>query len=292
MIHKFYQLVLSAVVLSSITLTQAHSAQLVIIIDDIGNNYAQGNAMVELAGPLTLAFLPHTPYAKRLANKAHLQQKEIILHAPMGNTGKAALGPGALTQELTEIEFKQTLKKAIAAIPHIQGINNHMGSALTQDKQAMQWVMQTLQDEQLYFVDSLTSPNSVAYQQALAHQLPALRRHIFLDNDKSEAALTRQWNKALRIAHKTGRAILIAHPYTESHAFLTQQLPKLASADIELVPASRLFLQYAWQGFKLDKPLTTTPKNRYQLLKQHAVPLNDQIASSQGASHPQGQPLE
>ncbi|MBL4796862.1 MAG: divergent polysaccharide deacetylase family protein [Oleispira sp.] len=291
MIHKFYQLVLSAVVLSFITLTQAHSAQLVIIIDDIGNNYAQGNAMVELAGPLTLAFLPHTPYAKRLANKAHLQQKEIILHAPMGNTGKAALGPGALTQELTEIEFKQTLKKAIASIPHIQGINNHMGSALTQDKQAMQWVMETLQDEQLYFIDSLTSPNSVAYQQALAHQLPALRRHIFLDNDKSEAALTRQWNKALRIAHKTGRAILIAHPYGESHAFLSQQLPKLASADIELVPASLLFLQYAWQGFELNEPLTAIPQNRYQLLKQHAVPLNKQIASSQG-SHQLGQPLE
>lgn len=291
MIHKLYQLVLSAVVLSSVTLTQAHSAQLVIIIDDIGNNYAQGNAMVELAGPLTLAFLPHTPYAKRLANKAHLQQKEIILHAPMGNTGKAALGPGALTQELTEIEFKQTLKKAIASIPHIQGINNHMGSALTQDKQAMQWVMETLQDEQLYFIDSLTSPNSVAYQQALAHQLPALRRHIFLDNDKSEAALTRQWNKALRIAHKTGRAILIAHPYGESHAFLSQQLPKLASADIELVPASLLFLQYAWQGFELNEPLTAIPQNRYQLLKQHAVPLNKQIASSQG-SHQLGQPLE
>lgn len=278
MIHKIYLFVLSSVVLSCITLTQAHSAQLVIIIDDIGNNYDQGNAMVELAGPLTLAFLPHTPYAKKLANKAYLQQKEIILHAPMENTAKAPLGPGALTQELTEIEFKQILTKAIASIPHIQGINNHMGSALTQNTRAMQWVMETLQDEQLYFIDSLTSPNSVAYQQAINHQLPALRRHIFLDNDKSLAALTKQWDKAIRIAHKTGHAILIGHPYAESHAFLAQQLPKLAIDGIELIPASQLFLQRAWQGFELAKPLNTNIQNRYQLLKQHTAPSNNQIA--------------
>jgi len=243
-------------------LPQANSAQLVIIIDDIGNNYAHGNAMVELAGPLTLAFLPHTPYAKKLANKAYQQHKEIILHAPMENTLKVPLGPGALTQALTETEFKQTLKKAIESIPHVQGINNHMGSALTQNKQAMRWVMEILQDKQLYFVDSLTSPNSVAYQQALQHQLPALRRHIFLDNDKSLDALTRQWKKALRIANKTGRAILIGHPYAESHAFLAKHIPKLAEQSIELIPASQLLLQQAWQGFKQH---TQSNSNRYQL---------------------------
>lgn len=265
MIKKICLFILTAVALSSITLTQAHCAQLVIIIDDIGNNYDQGNAMVELAGPLTLAFLPHTPYAKRLANKAYLQHKEIILHAPMENTVKAALGPGALTQALTEIELKQTLQKAIASIPHVQGINNHMGSALTQNKQAMKWVMETLQSEQLYFIDSLTSPNSIAYQQAIKHQLPALRRHIFLDNDKSLEALTRQWNKALRIANKTGRAILIGHPYTESHAFLAQQLPTLAAKGIELIPASQLLLQQAWQEFESAEQYARSTPNRYFL---------------------------
>jgi polysaccharide deacetylase 2 family uncharacterized protein YibQ len=45
---------------------------------------------------------------------------------------------------------------------HVQGINKHMSSALTQNKQTMKWVMETLQDEQLYFIDSLTSANSVA----------------------------------------------------------------------------------------------------------------------------------
>lgn len=243
----------------------ANSAQLVIIIDDIGNNYKLGNAMVELEGPLTLAFLPHTPHSKSLALKAHQQHKEIILHAPMQNSKSTPLGPGALTEKLSKKEFQQTLNYAIDSIPHVQGINNHMGSALTQNKQAMQWVMETLQDEHLYFIDSLTSPKSVAYQQALNYHLPALRRHIFLDNDTNTEALTKQWNKALKIAKKTGRAILIGHPYAESHAFLKQELPKLAGQNIELIPASQLLLQQAWQGFdKNDQPAQKNT-NRYLL---------------------------
>lgn len=238
----------------------ANSAQLVIIIDDLGNSYSQGNAIIELNGPLTLAFLPHTPYAKSLAKKAHKQHKEIILHAPMQTSRQVPLGPGGLTLALSKTEFKNTLAQAINSIPHIQGVNNHMGSTLTQNTQAMQWVMETLQNKQLYFVDSLTSAKSVAYQQALDHQLPVLRRHVFLDNDKSKAALTRQWNEALRIAKESGHAILIGHPYAESHAFLAEKLPLLAEHGIELIPASQLFLQRAWQAFA-----ATPSNNRYDL---------------------------
>jgi polysaccharide deacetylase 2 family uncharacterized protein YibQ len=248
---------------------------LVIIIDDIGNSYELGNAMVELEGPLTLAFLPHTPYAKKLANKAYLQEKEIILHAPMENTVKAALGLGALTQALTETELKQTLRKAIASIPHVQGINNHMGSALTQNKQAMKWVMETLQDEQLYFIDSLTSANSVAYTLAQQQGLPSLKRHVFLDNDTSTAALNKQWQLALRIAEKYGKAVLIAHPYTESHHFLAQKIPQLSNQNIELVHASQLFLQSAWQAFDNHKPHDNQYANRYILHAEKMLPSNN-----------------
>lgn len=257
---------LSIGVIFSTQADQANNAQLIIIIDDIGNNYALGNAIVELDAPLTLAFLPHTPHAKTLANKAHLQHKEIILHVPMENTFKVPLGPGALTRELSETKFKQTLKKAIDSIPHAQGINNHMGSLLTQDTQSMKWVMETLKDEHLYFIDSLTSPKSVAYQQARKHQLPTLRRHIFLDNDKSHKALSEQWSKALRIAHKTGRAVLIGHPYPESRAFLAKELPKLAAQNIELIPASQYLLQQAWKKFEPNNQQHSESRaNRYLL---------------------------
>lgn len=255
----------------------AHAAQLVMVIDDVGNNYAQGHAMVTLEGPLTLAFLPHTPHAKNLAEEAYKNGKEVILHAPMENSVDFPLGPGALTQDLSKAEFQQTLTQAITATPHIQGVNNHMGSALTQNTQAMAWVMEVLKKQQLYFIDSLTSAKSVAYQQALHYQLPALRRQVFLDNDKSEAGLTRQWNKALNIAKAKGSVVLIGHPYDESHAFLAQQLPKLAAEGVELIPASQLFLQNAWQEFEvtdIKKPGINVRLNRYDLNQDLTVESN------------------
>lgn len=262
---KNYFFRLSVICLGLSFFSTANSAQLVVIIDDIGNNYELGNAIVELKGPLTLAFLPHTPHSKSLALKAHQHKKEIILHAPMQNSRSAPLGPGALTLNLSKKEFQKTLSQDINSIPYVQGVNNHMGSALTQNKQAMQWVMETLKDKQLYFIDSLTSPKSVAYQQALNYQLPALRRHIFLDNDTSTPALTKQWNKALKIAKKTGRAILIGHPYAQSHAFLAKQLPKLAEQNIELIPASQLLLQQAWKAFEQSDQHAKNNANRYLL---------------------------
>ena len=231
---------------------QAYSAQLVIIIDDIGNNYAQGSAMAGLKGHLTLAFLPHTPYARRLALEAFQKNKEVILHAPMENSTSAPLGPGGLTHKLSKDVFQATLNKAILSLPHVQGVNNHMGSALTQNTKEMGWVMEILKQHQLYFIDSLTSPKSIAYQQALQYQLPALKRQVFLDNDTREAALNRQWNKALKIAKKKGHAVLIGHPYDESYTFLAKKIPQLKDEGIELIPASQIFLQDVWQEFELD----------------------------------------
>jgi polysaccharide deacetylase 2 family uncharacterized protein YibQ len=279
MIYKTSLLLL--VVLSALTLTQAHGTQLVIIIDDIGNNYERGNAMVELKGPLTLAFLPHTPYAKRLANKAYLHHKEIILHVPMENITNAALGPGALTQDLTETELKRTLKEAISSIPHIQGMNNHMGSALTQNKQSMKWVMETLQDEQLYFIDSLTSHKSVAYKMAQQQGLPSLKRHVFLDNNTSLASLSKQWQQALSISKKHGSAVLIAHPYTESHEFLAQKIPELSDQNIQLVPASQLFLNRVWKAFDNKKPHDNQYANRYMFQSQESSTFDSEQLNSQ-----------
>lgn len=248
--------------------SQSFSAQLAIVIDDIGNNYAQGNAMIELKGPLTLAFLPHTPHAKKLAKKAFNNNKEVILHAPMENLSSFPLGPGALTLKLTKKEFQKVLQSDIQSIPHVQGINNHMGSLLTQKAQPMNWLMETIKKNQLYFIDSFTSAKSVAYTQAIKHNVPALKRQVFLDNDKRLPALTRQWDQALKIAKEKGHAILIGHPYDESYTFLKKQIPTLVAKGIELVPASQLFLDDIWKEFDANQQPVgeeIEKKNRYFL---------------------------
>ncbi|MCP4788656.1 MAG: divergent polysaccharide deacetylase family protein [Gammaproteobacteria bacterium] len=221
---------------------------MVVIIDDIGDNLNKGLAAVHLPGPVTLAIMPHTPFGPRLASAGHQLNKEIMLHAPMENHAGKRLGPGGLTSDMDEATFKQTLQLGIASIPHVQGINNHMGSALTEMTQPMLWTMQVVADQGLFFIDSRTSANSQALSLAKQQQVASQSRDVFLDNDLAPEALQKQFNQALKIARRHGSVILIGHTYPASIEFLSENLPKLDEMGIRLVSASALL--YNLQGEK------------------------------------------
>lgn len=240
----------------------AAPAELLLIIDDIGNNRALGERAVDLPGPVNLAFLPHTPFAARLAESAWHNGHGIMLHAPMANDHGARLGPGALTQNMDKTTLQQTLVDDIQAIPHVQGLNNHMGSLLTRQPDAMQWVMETARNEGLFFIDSLTSPQSVALKTASKAGIPALERDVFLDNNTDEDALRKQYNHALKLARSRGHAVLIGHPYPETLTFLKRELPLLEAQGIRLTRIDDYLQHRIW--LRLALPALTTP-SRYLL---------------------------
>ena len=220
--------------------SSATNPYIVLILDDIGNSADLGRRAVALPGAVTYAVLPHTPHAASLAEQAHSLGKEIMLHAPMSNQAQFPLGPGALTDQLSRDEFMQTLADSIAAIPHLQGVNNHMGSALTERETQMTWVMETLREHDLYFVDSLTTPRSVAGRVAREHQVPTITRNVFLDNETTFENIDREFKRLLALAKKNGSAVGIGHPYIQTLEYLEQALPALAQTDIELVPVSHM----------------------------------------------------
>ncbi len=219
---------------------------MVVIIDDLGDNLKNGLAAVHLPGPVTLAIMPHTPFGPRLAHAGHQLGKEIMLHAPMENHAGKRLGPGGLTSSMDEATFKATLKEGLASIPHVEGLNNHMGSALTELSQPMSWTMEVAAEQNLYFIDSRTSAKSQALQQARLKHIASQSRDVFLDNDLSPAALQKQFQQAVNIAKHHGAVILIGHTYPASMAFLQTHLPKLDEMGISLVSASALL--YSYQG--------------------------------------------
>lgn len=251
--------------------------ELVIIIDDVGNNRALGERTVNLPGPVTLAFLPFTPFAESLAEKAWAQGKGIMLHAPMANETGAALGPGALTEEMTQEEIHQTLSASLDSIPHVQGINNHMGSRLTQSQDHMNWVMDTVSHRGLYFIDSLTNPASVAKSTAAEEGILTAKRDVFLDNDRDLEGLTHQFQRALTIAKRSGSAILIGHPYPETLDFLETVLPVLAeTGEVELVRADYYLVREAWVNGTAQSEVSRLQLRLPKELSSEPAPDNDQ----------------
>jgi polysaccharide deacetylase 2 family uncharacterized protein YibQ len=228
--------------------------RLVIIIDDIGHHLLPGKAAVDLPWKLNIAVLPYTPHGKRLAERAHRAGKEVMLHAPMSTIGSIPLGRGGLTHELEEQEFRQTLADNLLQIPHVRGINNHMGSDLTQRRIQMGWVMDELLKRDLYFVDSRTSHESVAANTAEHYGVPNLSRQIFLDNERNAPAIEQKLNEVMDIASKQGMAVAIGHPYPETIRSLKAMLPQLEGRGIRLVYVSEIFPANAG-----NYSLTSTP---------------------------------
>lgn len=216
--------------------------RVVIIIDDIGNSYEQGLAAVNLPGPVTYAVLPFSAHGKELATIAHQRGKELMLHAPMSNTHHFRLGPGALTDALGEQEFKRVLNRSLDDIPFAIGLNNHMGSLLTQKEEPMRWVMQVAKKRNLFFVDSRTTAKSIAWEVARATGVPTFKRDIFLDHQQTREFLQSQFFKAIRIARQYGQAIMIGHPYPITTEFLAEAIPVLDEAGVQLVSVSALLM--------------------------------------------------
>jgi len=61
--------------------------RLAIVIDDLGNDRAQADALFRVSYPLTLSVLPHLSSSTEIAEEAHRRGYEVLLHLPMASTG-------------------------------------------------------------------------------------------------------------------------------------------------------------------------------------------------------------
>jgi polysaccharide deacetylase 2 family uncharacterized protein YibQ len=215
-----------------------------LIIDDLGDRLHDGLRAIALPGNVTCAILPQTTFSRRFAELAHRQGKEVMLHQPMQALNGEAMGPGGLSLYMTHEAFVSTLRANLESVPYARGLNNHMGSLLTRHPGQMAWLMDALEEHGgLFFVDSTTTSHSVALKVALEHQLPGVRRNVFLDNDRSEAAIRQQFAHFIAQAKAVGSSLAIGHPYPETLQVLEQMLPTLSEQGVDLYPVSQLIAQ-------------------------------------------------
>lgn len=215
----------------------------ILIIDDMGNSMPLGERALMLPGKVNFSFLPHTPNSRELAEDAHAKGQEVMLHLPMSNLNGAPTGPGKLSPSMDKEQFMATLRDNLAAVPYARGVNNHMGSLLTQLHQPMEWLMEGLKLQRLYFIDSRTSPLTVAERKADDKHVPVLRRDVFLDNSLDPANIEKQFERWIKLSQKRGFAVAIAHPHPETLTVLEQRLPELKQRGVRLLYASEVLNQ-------------------------------------------------
>lgn len=215
--------------------------KIAIIIDDIGTNLAHGNRVLKLPNKVALSILPFTRYAKTFAQKASQSGHPVLVHIPMeAESNNELLGPGALRENMEFWAFIKQLRKDLVSLPQAEGVNNHMGSKLTKESTQMQWLMALLKWQNLYFIDSRTTKETVAEKAAHQFGVKATSRDVFLDDNQNQAAINYQFDRLLSIAKKQGSAVAIGHPHDETLKVLEQRLPELKSKGVELVSIREL----------------------------------------------------
>lgn len=199
--------------------------KLIFVFDDAGHNLEQLQYFLDLPFPCTIAVLPKLPNSRETARRIRAAGKELILHQPMQaldpniDPGKGAVKPG-----MSREEIKKIVASNVEEIGPIAGMNNHEGSLITSDEEAMEAVLELCREKNIYFLDSRTSSKSVVPQAAKKLNMSIWERAVFLDNKKDKAYMKKQIIDGLEIASQRGEAIMIGHVFTVDLAILLKEM--------------------------------------------------------------------
>ncbi|MDX8383109.1 MAG: divergent polysaccharide deacetylase family protein, partial [Ghiorsea sp.] len=199
------------------------SKHLALLIDDVGYDLRALQRLIALPFQINVAILPGAPHAEEAARMAHQHGIKVMLHMPMQTANpkyQQKTEQFYLHNQMSKHDFRSVFEAALAKVPYVEGINNHMGSLLTSNKKYMQWLMELCKKHHLFFIDSRTAASSVAAAQAEKAGIPWNQRDVFLDHKVDPKSLQHAWHTAASCLSEKSNCIIIGHPHKETINFL------------------------------------------------------------------------
>ena len=216
--------------------------KIAIVIDDCGYNRKHCDFLETVKSPLAISILPKLPHSRDVAECAHQNNKEVMLHLPMEPYESFETYPDhyILKTSMKRNEIENLIDEFLASTPHAIGVNNHTGSKATEDIRFMTIVFNALKKHGLFFVDSLVTDRSICRKLAQRMQFPFGQRDIFLDNTNTRDYIESQFRKLAERADQAGWAIGICHDRALSLQVLGEQIPRLESEGYRFIPVSQI----------------------------------------------------
>jgi polysaccharide deacetylase 2 family uncharacterized protein YibQ len=215
---------------------------LAIVIDDFG--YSKNGIIAEFLAldiPITCSVIPALPHSAALVTRARAAGKEVMLHLPMEPEEKWAYDVAPVTTGMGAPEIEAMVVAYLAGMEGVTGVNNHMGSQATRDERVMRAVLSVLKKRDLFFLDSLTSPQSIAYTAARELGVKAARNDLFIDDDTQEREIVEErLNRLIERARRHGSAVGIGHPHRWTLDALAHMESSLKRSGVRLVFVSEL----------------------------------------------------
>lgn len=210
----------------------------VLILDDVGFDNQPLDRAMAIDPNVNFAILPNAPHALEAATSLNRRGFEILCHLPMEPLdGRHSPGARAITTVMTDAQIGAMTRENMRSVPFARGVNNHMGSRATRDERVMRSVLKAL-PAGVYFIDSRTTPGSVAERTARELNIPTAGRTIFLDDVAEPNAVRRQVQALARAAGDLGVAVGIGHMYPVTISVLREEVPRLRREGVRIRRAS------------------------------------------------------
>jgi len=212
---------------------------LVFVIDDAGNNLHELEPFLQLPFPVTIAVLPGLPYSAEAARRIRAAGKEAFLHQPMEAVGAQDPGPGAIYSGMDAQEIRSILKRNVAEIGPVAGVNNHQGSKITADIEAVETILAFCAENNLVFLDSRTTAETAVPAAALRRGMKIAERDVFIDNEQNRDSMLNYIKSGLAKAKKNGKAVMIGHVWSPELApLLAGRIPEFLKQGYTISTAS------------------------------------------------------
>jgi len=217
--------ILSLLLLSGCRAPKPHSSvvrqkQIFLVIDDAGLNAPEARQFLDIPVPMTIAVLPHLKQTREVCAEIRRHaDKELILHQPMeAYDSESDTGPGAIRNTTHPKDVAKILDNNLAAVRGAVGMNNHMGSRVTENEVVMAEVLRYCRAHGLYFLDSKTAYNSVVPRVADRQHVHLEERDVFLDVQHDRKTVRRAWESTVAKARNQGYVIAIGHIWSKETA--------------------------------------------------------------------------
>lgn len=169
--------------------------------------------MRRLPREVAFAVIPGLPDSVESAKTLARAGFDVLCHLPMEplDSEREDAPVSTIRGSMTDDEIRKDVLAGILSVPAAIGVNNHQGSRATCDPRVMRLTLEVIRSRDLLFVDSRTSPRSLALRTARGLGLRAAGRDVFLDDDPDPTAIERQFRQLLDHAKANGRGLGIGH---------------------------------------------------------------------------------
>jgi polysaccharide deacetylase 2 family uncharacterized protein YibQ len=218
---------------------KTNAPRIAIIVGGLGiSATGTADALSKLPAPVTLGFAPYGADLDKLAERARVENHEVLLQAPMEPFDYPDNDPGPQTL-LTSLTPDQNIDRLHWQMSRFQGyvgIVSYMGARFTASEPSLAPVLRDTAKRGLIYVDDGASSRSVAGQIAASHNLPFAKTDVVIDAVPTPVEIDRALARLEVMARDRGTAVGLANALPGTISHIAEWAKKVEARGFVLVP--------------------------------------------------------